>query len=449
MDIDDQQMAVVLRAHQAVSERRRKLRDKTLRAEEIAYAVRNKVLDLVSVYVAACDRSGTIMDCVLPLLKLMMSELRRMEGSKKEQLRRRRNAKRNPIRNPELYTKLRVLVRSLLKCKPKPEEGGAAGYLEKSYAMLDFCTRVVKGHKIGPEGGIFKTDMLACAIWIVGNFLTGLRGQPVAYDAARVQAAFAAIFASKTISMRLEAVMAEVLQQYLQRFGPVYLRFIVPALCDSLVAKAKPDAERGHPHTKVVALKCLDTALQYLLPKSSCRGAEHGHVLTSVRRVLEVAEHLDLNETGATLVLNIAVYCAKWDKDYIIRSVAVQVWNAFKDQDRPGARVKQNLRFLERLANRPEAADRGPGGRAAPTKRKAAKAAEGSADAAAEEAVPPVKRQRRLKRDAAAAADATPTTDGPAGAGTSDKPRAVGPSTLEGTRKKKKKGTAAPTTNAA
>lgn len=33
MDIDDQQMAVVLRAHQAVSERRRKLRDKTLRAE--------------------------------------------------------------------------------------------------------------------------------------------------------------------------------------------------------------------------------------------------------------------------------------------------------------------------------------------------------------------------------------------------------------------------------
>lgn len=29
--------------------------------------------------------------------------------------------------------------------------------------------------------------------------------------------------------------------------------------------------------------------------------------------------------------------------------------------------------------------------------------------------------------------------DGPAGAGTSDKPRAVGPSTLEGKRKKKKK----------
>lgn len=36
------------------------------------------------------------MDCVLPLLKLMMSELRRMEGSKKEQLRRRRNAKSAP-----------------------------------------------------------------------------------------------------------------------------------------------------------------------------------------------------------------------------------------------------------------------------------------------------------------------------------------------------------------
>lgn len=31
-----------------------------LRPQEIAYAVRNKVLDLVSVYVAACDRSGPL-----------------------------------------------------------------------------------------------------------------------------------------------------------------------------------------------------------------------------------------------------------------------------------------------------------------------------------------------------------------------------------------------------
>lgn len=54
--------------------------------------------------------------------------------------------RRNPIRNPELYTKLRVLVRSLLKCKPKPEEGGA---VRPAAPLLPPCT----DPRVGVLGG--------------------------------------------------------------------------------------------------------------------------------------------------------------------------------------------------------------------------------------------------------------------------------------------------------
>ncbi len=45
--------------------------------------------------------------------------------------------------------------------------------------------------------------------------------------------------ARKQVSMRLETLMEEVLQRYLQRFGMVYIRFIIPALCETLVLKVR------------------------------------------------------------------------------------------------------------------------------------------------------------------------------------------------------------------
>ncbi len=41
-------------------------------------------------------------------------------------------------------------------------------YVDICYNVLDECTSVIAGYDIGREGGVLKTDLLACAIWVTG-----------------------------------------------------------------------------------------------------------------------------------------------------------------------------------------------------------------------------------------------------------------------------------------
>eukprot|EP00668_Euglena_longa_P040745 GGOE01053641.1.p1 GENE.GGOE01053641.1~~GGOE01053641.1.p1 ORF type:complete len:1176 (-),score=438.55 GGOE01053641.1:128-3655(-) len=349
MDIDETQMAMVLKAHQAVADRRKAEQDRLLREEAIVKNIRLKMLDLAAIYIEKCDCSGAVLTIAPPVLGLMVEEMKRIHGSKKSRIK--REKRRLGPKDTQLYTKMRSLLRDVVKSKPKPEEGALDAYVDACVATLEQCAKVVKSHDLGLEGSVMKGDLLVCAVWAAGNLLRGMEAGAKECDEDRIRNHFVVMFASKQISMRTESTLKELLQRFLQRFGVVYIKFIIPALCEAVNRKAQ-DGGDGHPYTKLVVLKCLDTTVQYVLPKSAAHGAEHLTLLGHLRTMLQSAQSMELNAAGIELLLDLTWHCLKWDRKRAVQPAAAAIWKAYKDRTDHNPRSRLNVKLIRGVLQR-------------------------------------------------------------------------------------------------
>uniref|UniRef100_A0A7S1IIR7 Uncharacterized protein n=1 Tax=Eutreptiella gymnastica TaxID=73025 RepID=A0A7S1IIR7_9EUGL len=346
MDIDESSMAMILHAHQAVANKKKQAEQKRLQNEAIVRRVRLKMLDLVSVFISHCGTSGVIMDAGNILVKLMTTELRHVEGTRREQEKRRKKGRLNTLKNAELYSKIRCLVRDMISARPKPEEADDESYAKAAYEMLDHCTKIVKAQDIGSEGGVLKTDLFAAAVWTTGNLLKG--GSSIKVDSARVTQCYREMFSSRHISMRLADLMEDMIKRYLDRFQGVFTTFIIPAMCQALVHRESDK----HPHTKLVLLRSLNNVLHIVVPHSIYDAAAHLVLLKAINESLEKLATETLNEGATELVLEMAIICLKWDRKQTVQAAVQQLTANCKAESHITPRAKRALHKLDELLNK-------------------------------------------------------------------------------------------------